>query len=246
MPYSRADVDRYRSFEKLRRRRRRQLWSVGTAILVLAFMGLALTTKRLTGDHVGLVAAAGSLVAAVASWAATSRAGDTADAVAAIERDRWHVELTPTIEVSINYANPSGPQAMMRIALVGPAALESLESVFVEVRDDELERPPAANPPPTADDIATQVWGPLRFAPGIDEVREDGRRTPSFRLAVGGAKRFVMEATRPPFWHNHEHAQLHWVVEQANKPVRLRIVCYAEGHRPWFLHQEVLPARPEI
>ncbi|MER7574918.1 hypothetical protein [Streptomyces sp. NPDC126514] len=216
-----------------------------TVCVALGALGLAVATSRVTADHAGVIAAAASLIAAAASWAATSRASDTAAALAAIEHDRWHAEMTPDLEVSVSYPSWGAQRALFRIVLVGPPTLRELESVVVTIRDDEIERRPVVPPPPSAEDIANQIWGPMRFIAGIDGVEGSGRTTPSFRLVPGTAKRFDMDRTVPPSWDASSDPWGFWnLVHGIDKPVRLWIECRASGFRPWYLHREVSISTP--
>ncbi|WP_344425274.1 hypothetical protein [Streptomyces lavendulocolor] len=189
-----------------------------------------MATDRLSGEQVAVVAAAGSLVAAVASWAATSRASDTAEVLAAIERGRWHAELTPDLQVSISPPSPGSNRYALQVVLVGPTALEGLDSVTITIRDDDVDRTPRTPPPPTAEDVARQIWGPLHFIPGIDGVRDPGRATPAFALEHGRTRRFDMRRTQPPFWWSNPGAAIQWNLEYIrNQHVHLWIECRAPG-----------------
>ncbi|MEW2317064.1 hypothetical protein [Streptomyces bauhiniae] len=225
---------------------RRHAWPLGTLALTVLLIAVALGTKRVTSEHVGIIAALGSLVAAVAAWIATARASDTAEAVATIERDRWHYEMTPKITPEISFNNPSGMQATLRIVLEGPPALGHLNSVVVRIRDDEFDHTPRTPPPPTIVDVARQIWGPLMLKPGIDDVGPEGRQTPSFEMRPGDVKRFAMDQTAPPPWQDHMEARIMWALEYKDKPVRILVTCKAEGHKPWFLPYEVVPTRPPL
>jgi hypothetical protein len=211
---------------------------------VVGALGVTLASGKVNAAGLGVIAALGSVVAALASWSATARASDTAAALAAIERDRWHAELTPEFKISVVRLGPGTQRLRFRLELVGPTALPGLQSVSVRIRDDEVERAPVSAPPPTAEDIAEHIWGPARFVPGIDGVRGNGRTANLWRVARGAAKRLDMEPTQPPFWQTYPEAQLVWLLDYKNEPVRLWITCEAEGHRPWFLHYEVAVEEP--
>ncbi|HEY9372596.1 hypothetical protein [Streptomyces sp.] len=216
----------------------RRAWVGSAALVALAALGAAKKMDWLNGDQLGVIAAVASVFAAAASWAATSRAADTADAVAAIERDRWHVELTPILEVEVHRLGTT-ERASLTLKLVGPPGLEQLDAVTVLVRDDDVDRTPRTAAPPTAEDVAAHIWGPLRFTPGIDDVAEPGRVTPVFPLAPATVKKFDMTNTHAPFWHTDDDAERRWRIEVRDQPVRLKIECRLEGHKPWFLYPEV-------
>uniref|UniRef100_A0AAU3IEI0 Uncharacterized protein n=1 Tax=Streptomyces sp. NBC_01393 TaxID=2903851 RepID=A0AAU3IEI0_9ACTN len=62
-----------------------------------------------------------SAVATGGAWLAARRANATADAVARIERDRWHADLLPQFSVRIEMGE--GDRATLSIRLVGPLPL---------------------------------------------------------------------------------------------------------------------------
>ncbi|TXS19588.1 hypothetical protein EAO71_33795 [Streptomyces sp. ms191] len=207
------------------------------ALAVAALIGTRYM-KWLDGDQLGVIAAVASVIAAVAAWKATSRASDTAEAMAAIERNRWHAELTPQLEVTVHRPSP-GRRATFKIRLIGPVGLELLDAVTIRIKDDGVDRTPLTAPPPTAEDVAAQIWGPLCFTPGIDDVAAPGRSTPLFRLEKGDFKVLDMTNTQAPFWWDDNDAQERWRGEVKEQPVRLRIECRLKGHKPWFVHREL-------
>ena len=92
-------------------------------------------------------------------------------------------------------------KAYVEIRLTGPTELDRLARVEVFIRDDhqrELVHPHMGGP--TQADINAQVWGPCRFAPGIDGAPSDGRRVPAFELNRGSTRKLLMERTQPPPW----------------------------------------------
>ncbi|MGW7433277.1 hypothetical protein ACWGIN_27520 [Streptomyces sp. NPDC054861] len=215
-------------------------------LAVVAAFGITLGWEEVNAAGLGVVAALGSVVAALASWAATSRASNTAASLAAIERDRWHAELTPEFEISVARLGPGTQRLRFRIKLIGPVGLRGLDEVRVMVDDDEVERPVVTPPPPTEQDLAEQVWGPARFVPGIDGVEGNGRKARLHAVRPGRVKRLDMEPTKPPFWQNYPEAPLQWSLQYRSEPVRLWIECHAEGHRPWFLHRDVTIEEPGV
>ncbi|MFE6225494.1 hypothetical protein [Streptomyces sp. NPDC057854] len=216
----------------------RRVWPIAAAVLLVLAAVVTIRADWLEVDDANVVVAGGALLAALASWAATSRASDTAEALAGIERERWHRELTPELEVKV-IRPPLGDRAWFRLKLTGPIGLDRLESVVVTIRDDEVDRTPRTAPPPTAADVAGQIWGPYQFTPGIDDVAEPGRTTPSFALERDDLKRLDMRRTRPPFWWNDADAEERWRQEYLFQKVRMKIECRAKGQKPWFVYCEV-------
>jgi hypothetical protein len=75
----------------------------------------------------------------------------------AIERHRWHADLTPQFELTCRVT--SSERAELRVALLGPAGLDRLDRATVHIRDDIPGRAPAMPGEPTAEEIARQIWG---------------------------------------------------------------------------------------
>ncbi|MFB7589391.1 hypothetical protein [Streptomyces sp. NPDC056169] len=216
----------------------RRAWPAAVAVALVIAGVVTIRADWLAADDANVLVAGGALMAALASWAATSRASDTAEAVASIERERWHRELTPELAVSIVRPAP-GERAWFRAKLTGPVGLDRLDAVVVTVRDDEVDRTPRTAPPPTAEDVAQHIWGPLRFTPGIDDVAEPGRATPAFSLERDDLRRFDMTNTHEPPWWSDDQARERWRGEYRNQKVRLKIECRLKGHRPWFIYKEL-------
>ena len=139
---------------------------------------------------VGLVTA----VAAVGAWRAARSSSQASAAMTAIERRRWHADLTPQFEVRCRVM--SGERAKLGVALVGPAALDRLDQVTVRIRDDVPGRAPVTPSGPTAEEIARQVWGPYRFVPGVDGADQPGRSVAPFGLLLGDWRPLALERTR--------------------------------------------------
>ena len=128
---------------------------------------------------VGAVAA----IAAVGAWWAARSSSQASAAMTAIERRRWHADLTPQFELACRVT--SGERATLRVALVGPAALDRIDRVTVRIRDDIPGRAPVTPGGPTAEEIARQVWGPYRFVPGVDGADQDRPLGRTVWAAVG-------------------------------------------------------------
>lgn len=219
-------------------RRRRRILITASTIAILIALGIAVWQDWLNSERTAAIAALLSLATAAAAWEATARASDIAETLATIERDRWHTELTPNLDVEIRRPS-AGARATLKVTLQGPAALERLDGIIVTVRDDGLDRTPLTPPPPTVEDVAQQIWGPLHFIPGIDGVTDPGRATPSFALELGDYRPFDMRNTQPPPWQEDSEANARWRDEYRNQTVRLKIECRREGHKPWFIHKEL-------
>jgi len=130
----------------------------------------------------------------------------------------------------------SGERATLRVALVGPAALDRLDRVTVRIRDDIPGRAPVTPGGPTAEEIARQVWGPYRFVPGVDGADQTGRSVAPFGLLLGDWRPLALERTPAPTWSSDATA---WQRQYNDQPVRLTLACVREGDEPWTVPQEV-------
>lgn len=192
------------------------------------------------------LAAGGALEAARRSLKTADRAArtgeaaaQTAESVARIERDRWHAEIEPRLEIEIS----APPNRTMTVRFTGPTALRRLARVEMTIRNHDEHHGHDLAGSPTEEELAAVIWGPLRFRPRINEASEDGRAAGVFPLKLGEiCKRSMDETLRPHWWSD---GQPGWQRSWANKPVRLWVVCHADGHHPWHLTFDVIP-EPDI
>lgn len=206
------------------------------------------------------VAAGLSAVAALGSWKAAHRANktsaqahqtgerafQTAEAVARIEKDRWHADLLPQFHITIE--GIEGDRATLNVHLVGPLPLHQLDEVEIEVvASDDMSRIVTLAGGPSQEEVDAQVWGPLRFVPNANEADVNGQRIPSFLLRVGAGHPFALERTRPPRWQEGNDRQQRWRDQWLNKPMRLILTCRRDGFEPWRVPYEVeVPRQPEF
>ncbi|WP_119581667.1 hypothetical protein [Streptomyces europaeiscabiei] len=172
---------------------------------------------------------------------AAESANATADSVARIERDRWHYEMTPRFDVTITRLGPDSDQASLMLTFEGPPALERLDEVEIEIRDDGYDHGTGRAGGPTAQQIAETIWGPYRFKPGINEATRDGRSLPAVPLELGGWLKRALEESFAPSWTNPAH----WGEQYAGTPVRLWVRCRREGYQPWTLTYNVEVSDPQ-
>lgn len=189
------------------------------------------------------IAAAAALfsgMAGAAAWRAALAANRTADSVAKIERDRWHTEMTPRVDLSV--VNERGrPELLVRFS--GPAPLEAIDALELSVRDDrdrtnDLLLAGGA----TAEERANTIWGPLRLSPHIDGADDLGRRAEPFTLEHGEERRFALEPSQPPRWYEGAEGAHRWQGDYQDKPLRIWVRCAVKGHSPWRLTVD-LPTR---
>uniref|UniRef100_UPI002F913AC2 hypothetical protein n=1 Tax=Kitasatospora indigofera TaxID=67307 RepID=UPI002F913AC2 len=202
--------------------------------------GTALVASRMNipwAAILGTAAAVFSAAAAGLSWLTARKANETSHTLAALEHDRWHSELTPDLGLTFL---PRHGQPIALVALRGPVALDRLDSVTVNVLndDDGLDRGAQAGlggSVPRADLLA-QIWGPYSLRPTPGD--EHGRSAEPFPLDRTNTHRLVLEPTRPPHW-SYDLDPQHWLAQWQDKPIRLSFECRRDGHRPWTVIREI-------
>ncbi|MFJ4829437.1 hypothetical protein ACIP79_05850 [Streptomyces sp. NPDC088747] len=100
-----------------------------------------------------------SAVATGGAWLAARRANATADAVARIERERWHADLTPQFRVTLE-PRYDGDRAGLILHLAGPLPLGRLDEIRVEVaqsNDVDYTAPVAAGQRVEPEQMAAQL-----------------------------------------------------------------------------------------
>lgn len=184
-----------------------------------------------------------SAAAAAGSWMAARRANATAKAVASIERARWHADLTPIFEITIE--RREGDRATLDVQLIGPLPLGQLDVIAIEiVSSDDAERTDRLAGGPTQEEIDAQVWGPYRFSHGADDADIDGHTVRPVPMQVGRGRPFSIESTRPPRWQEGEHRDDDWWGQWEGKPLRLVMKCSRDGFEPWVVPYDVERRRP--
>jgi hypothetical protein len=116
---------------------------------------------------------------------AADRANATVDSVAEVERERWHHEMTPRFDVTINQLGSCSDQASLMPTLEGKPALERGDAVEIEIRDDGYTHGSGLAGGPSQQDIDETIWGPYRFKSGIDGASTNGRKVPAAAMELG-------------------------------------------------------------
>lgn len=198
------------------------------------------------GDIATFSTAALSAVATAGAWLAAHRSAKTADTVARIEQDRWHADLLPQFQLSIERAE--GDRATLSVRLVGPLPLCHLDEIRIAIaQSDDMSRVATLAGGPTQEELDAQVWGPLRFAHGADGADVNGKTVAPFSLEVGKGRPFSVERTRPPLWQAGDDRDTRWRGEWLNKPMRLVLTCRREGFEAWTVPREVeVPESPRV
>jgi hypothetical protein len=215
-----------------------KLPAVSAAVAIVRLMNISWT-------EIASISAAGlSAVAALGAWRAARRSSATAAAVAAIEHERWHAELTP--EFVITFKRGEGDRGMLDVQLVGPLPLRFLDEVAIRIiSSDDADRTPRHSQGPTQEEIDAQVWGPYQFTYGADGANVDGQSVAPVPMHVGRGRPFSIEKTRPPRWQEGQDVNQRWRDQWLRSPVRLLISCRRQGLEPWIIPYDVdLPYFP--
>ncbi|MFD3418848.1 hypothetical protein [Streptomyces decoyicus] len=187
-----------------------------------------------------------SAIATYGAWMAARRANATADAVARIERDRWHADLTPSFTITIE--RTSDRTATLSVHLAGPLPLQRLDEIHIRVvPSDDADRTSRLPNGPSQEDLNAQVWGPYRFTHGADGADINGQTVAPFSLRVGAGRPFSVEKTWPPRWIRGDSTAQQWTDQWLNMPVRLILTCIREGFNQWTVPYEVeVPQAPRV
>ncbi|MEY2247249.1 hypothetical protein AB8A21_30640 [Streptomyces sp. BF23-18] len=187
---------------------------------------------------IAAVSALLSAGAALAAWRASrqaneaaTKANETAAAVARIEQERWHRELTPQLRIKLQ----AEPHERLYVRFDGPAKLGELH-VELRIQDDfDGSRPPHLVGTLTPEQVADVIWGPYRFRPGVDDADALGRAVPAFSLLPGGRTRLAVDPSPRPSWYEGTDGEQRWRDRYRTSPIRLWAVCTAPEHEPWKL-----------
>lgn len=198
------------------------------------------------GDIATFTTAGLSTVATAGAWMAARRSANTAETLARIDQDRWHAELVPQFQVSVERAE--GDRATLSVRLIGPVHLGRLDEIQIEVaQSDDMARVATLPGEPTQEQLDGQVWGPLRFAHGADGADPNGKTVAPFNLEVGKGKPFSVERTRPPHWQQGDDRAARWREQWLNAPMRLVLTCRRDEMKPWVVPCEVeVPQSPQV
>ena len=124
------------------------------------------------------------------------------------------------------------------VLMLGPPELARLDGLTVTIRDDRPGRAERLTP----EQIAEQIWGPLRFAAGPEGVPMGeyraadpiGRVAVTGGMPVGEALPFALEPTFP-LWGQWSGELSEWR-DQVGTVLRLQFEARREGYEPWTLN----------
>jgi hypothetical protein len=190
---------------------------------------------------IGAIAAAAAAIAATGSWIAARKANETTAAVAAIERDRRHDELTPVFDFKCTARDAAPELADLRVELVG-GRLERHAAVTVTILDESEQEDWTHGLPEglTQDEAEAFVWGPWEFNTGASDQVVSNRQSKARPYSRVSGKNWVLlplTATRPGKWMSL--SQDEWRKKWKGEPVRLLVTCICDGYEPWFIRQDV-------
>ncbi|WP_329126115.1 hypothetical protein [Streptomyces sp. NBC_01353] len=158
----------------------------------------------------------------------------TAEAVAQIERDRWHKELTPAV---FFWVTKERGFLELVVRYDGPSSLGKLDSLELLIRDDrDRSNDQVLAGSLTVEERDRTIWGPYRFTTTAygDDI---GRTTDPLSLPPGEEYRLALNSTHP---HQHYGAGYDaWRAEYGVKDFRLWATCTVAGHKPWTLTADI-------
>jgi hypothetical protein len=210
-------------------------WLVDECSSTVSFVDLAIAI-------IGAVATVAAGIAATGSWIAARRANETAGAVAAIERDRRHDELTPVFKFTCTVRETAPDWADLRVELVG-GRLERHAAVTVTILDEAGQDHWTRGLPDgvTQEEAEAFVWGPWEFNTGASEQVVSNRESkprPYSRVSGKNWDLLALRATRPGRWMSSA-SQAEWHKRWQGQPVRLLVICVCDGYEPWFIQQDL-------
>lgn len=182
---------------------------------------------------IGALAAAIAAIAAIASWRTARVSARVTKSLADIEVQRRHAELIPQFEIDTQ--RRSDDVILIYPRLVGPPALDRIDSLSLIVRDDTIDHSLDILTGPTLEQVDATIWGPYRLTPGVDAATHDGRSSGGYRLMLGDSRSFQFERTHPPSWTNDAW----WNAQYGSAPIRLTLHCERDGYEPWNIPIEV-------
>jgi hypothetical protein len=200
------------------------------------------------------IAAIGSAVAGVGAWFAarrsagsSERAADAAGRLTAIESERTHRDLIPEFRLRLDEGHQGvSDNGELTVELFGPAGLDFLDEVTIEILDEAGQDHWARGFPDGFEKEAARfVWGPWEFNAGAAFQVADNKVTKPRRYSRVDGKnwdRLSLKRTRPGSWMTGTMPDA-WQ-KQVQGPMRLSVNCRREGYAPWYLLYEVSAQAP--
>ena len=187
------------------------------------------------GSVAGVVVALGALGVALFAYRVSRRSTDANLRLVAVEERREHADLRPNFSAVFHKVSDS--MATIAIELVGPPQLDGLDQVELSLRDDKPRGGSLIAGGPSLAQVRGHVWGPYRLRRGVDGADSAGRVLQPFALALGDQRVVALDSQTPPPWATSSTGD--WQREYAGMPVRLKLRCYRDGHKPWTVLLQV-------
>lgn len=174
------------------------------------------------------IAAVAAAIAAIGSWRAAARANQMTSALATIELDRRHDELTPDFEIVCTERDTSPDSADMRVTL-RRGRLERLDDVIITVLDETDKDHWTRGLPGgvTQEQAEAFVWGPWEFNAAASAQVASNRATKPRSYTIADGKNWDLlglNRTRPGHWMSATTQQA-WQEQHDGRPIRLLITC---------------------
>jgi hypothetical protein len=203
----------------------------------------------------GLLATTGIMIFGALSWIAarqaarsSSNSADAANSMAEIARRQEHASLEP--DLKITPVPEGGGNGQIDHLPAGPAGIDRLDELGVEIRDDIPNRTPIAAGGPTQEQLDQQVFSPFRFAHGIDnqhgprdamwpELERASWRRSSWSPPT--RRRGALATARP----QRRRLTGSGTSGMPRHPIRLKFTCRRKGFAPWFIPKDVSTTAPE-
>lgn len=218
-------------------------WSDSTNAIAAVASAVAAIAAGFVAVRANTAADRSNEAADTANEAAAS-ANRTAEAVARIEHDRWHHEITPNFDITLT--EEGSGHGRLIVHLDGPGALGTLDEVSIKVGDDDMDHTVLNQAGgPTQEEVDAHVWGPWRFTPSTDHADQHGRGVPAVPMVVGRGRPYSLERTRRGYWMRGMTDE-QWQRRYTGQPIRLIFTC-RRGNEEWVIARRVEnPPIPEV
>jgi hypothetical protein len=102
--------------------------------------------------------------------------------MAAVEASRRHAELLPKFDVSCTQTAGGSDNYLLRMTLIGPSGLDGLDEVVPRICNEKWRDRTGGQvrATRTIQEMASVIWGPLRFRPHVDGSADEIGRIARF------------------------------------------------------------------
>lgn len=216
--------------------------SVSTWTAVVSSIGSVLSATIAT------VAAFWSRAAARQANEAAAKASATAEAVAEIEKQRRHRELTPDFRVRAAILDDSAyPGFAVLFVMFLDGQVDALDSVTITILNTVDLRPwnlPHGITETEAEGVIWSGWEFDNFFIGSRDPRakrasshRQSKPRPFSRPEGKDWYELLIRRTQPPHWSSQTKEE--WRRQYDEIPLRLSLDCRLAGHEPWIIYKSV-------